>query len=125
MPKPFMMSKKLTICFLILLTLVIFSRCSRSHHQSEILFGIQVAQKELWDEAVFRWEKAVRENPSSAAAHNNLAVAYEKKGMMEKAREEYERALQLSPQNSYIKSNYENFKKNQEKEKKELPDENK
>ena len=74
------------------------------------MFGIRAAQKDLWNEAIFRWEKAVRSNPNSAAAHNNLAVAYEKKGLIEKAKKEYEIAIKLSPNHAQIKSNYQNFK---------------
>jgi Tfp pilus assembly protein PilF len=45
-----------------------------------------------------------------AAAHNNLAIAYEHEGELDKARAAYEKALQLEPNNSYIKQNYELFK---------------
>ena len=69
------------------------------------------AQKNLWDEAIFRWKKTLESDPNSAASHNNLAVAYEKKGMWEEAKKEYEMAIHLSPKNEYIQSNYERFKK--------------
>ncbi|MFW6161080.1 MAG: tetratricopeptide repeat protein [Acidobacteriota bacterium] len=84
--------------------------CSRMQTQTQIGFGITAAENELWDEAIFRWKKALLENPSSAAAHNNLAVAYEKRGLWEEAKKEYELALQLDPNNDYIQSNYKNFK---------------
>lgn len=83
------------------------------------------AQKELWEEAIFRWEKVLQVNPDSAVAHNNLAVAYEKKGLLERAQEEYEKALKLSPNNRYIKSNYEKFKKTLESDLKENKEEKK
>lgn len=79
---------------------------------SQLLFGIQAARQELWDEAIFRWKKAILSNPDSAAAHNNLAVAYEQKGLWEEARKEYEIALKLSPGNDHINANYQNFKRN-------------
>ena len=53
-------------------------------------------------------------NPDSVAAHNNLAVAYEKKGMFKEAKEEYERALKLNPNNKYVKANYKKFQRNLE-----------
>ncbi|MFP4081325.1 MAG: tetratricopeptide repeat protein [Candidatus Aminicenantes bacterium] len=87
--------------------------------QNQLQFGIEAAQKDLWDEAIFRWKKVIAHHPQSAAAHNNLAVAYEKKGWWEEAKKEYEIALKLNPDNSYIESNYEKFKKNQELSKKE------
>ncbi len=125
-----MTDKKIKLCaFLLIALTLILSGCSRSYKSSQIQFGIFAAQNDLWDEAIFRWKKAVQVNPESAAAHNNLAVAYEKKGLLEEAEKEYETALKLDPKNSYIKSNLENFKKNLasqgEEEKKEKKDEKK
>ena len=93
---------------------IFFSSCSQSILDKQIQFGIQSAQRELWDEAIFRWKKAALSNPKSAAPHNNLAVAYERKGLWQEAKKEYEIALKLDPKNSYIKQNYEKFKKNHE-----------
>ena len=45
-----------------------------------------VAQKGLWREAIYRWEKAVEIDPSYAAAYNDLAIAYEHEGDLDKAR---------------------------------------
>ena len=125
-----MTDKKIKLCaFLLIAFTLILSGCSRSYKSSQIQFGIFAAQNDLWDEAIFRWKKAVQSNPESAAAHNNLAVAYEKKGLLEEAEKEYETALKLDPKNSYIKANLENFKKNLESqgedEKKEKKDEKK
>lgn len=125
-----MIDKKVKLYVLILIAFtIILSACSRSYKSSQIKFGIFAAQNELWDEAIFRWKKAVQLNPESAAAHNNLAVAYEKKGLLDEAEKEYETALKLNPNNSYIKSNLENFKKSlasqDENEKKEKKDEKK
>lgn len=125
-----MIDKKIKLCALLLIAItIILSGCGRSYKSSQIQFGIFAAQNDLWDEAIFRWKKAVQVNPESAAAHNNLAVAYEKKGLLEEAEKEYETALKLDPKNSYIKANLENFKKNlaskDEEEKKEKKDEKK
>lgn len=119
------MFKKLTLSFLIVSIFIFFSYCSRSLQRTQIKFGITAAQKELWEEAIFRWERALQVNPNSAAAHNNLAVAYEKKGLLEKAQEEYEKALKLSPNNKYIKANYEKLKKTLESDLKENKEEKK
>jgi len=99
----------ISLSFIILIFLM--TGCVASLPKDQLDFGIQAAQKGLWDEAIFRWEKVVRSNPNSAAAHNNLGVAYEKKGDFEKAELEYKKALQLSPNNEQIQSNYNNFKK--------------
>jgi Tfp pilus assembly protein PilF len=78
--------------------------------QAEVQFGIEVAQKGLWREALYRWEKAVELDPQYAAAFNNLAIAYEHEGMFEKARQAYEKAAQLDPKNTFVRQNYEFFK---------------
>ena len=83
---------------------------ARSDAKKQVEFGISVAQKGLWREAIYRWERATEIDPTYAAAHNNLAIAYEHEGELDKARASYERALKLEPTNSYIKQNYELFK---------------
>jgi len=109
------MHKKLTFYLFALLVFVIsLSSCARQLMDNQLLFGIQAARQDLWDEAIFRWKKVVLSDANSAAAHNNLAVAYEKKGLWEEAKNEYEIALKLSPGNAHIKANYQNFKKNHE-----------
>ena len=103
---------------LLLLLFMVFTRCASPPPKSQLHFGILAAQSNLWDEAIFRWKKAIQLDPDSPAAHNNLAVAYEKKGLWEEARIEYEIALELNPKNEYIQSNYEKFKqRNQEGDK--------
>lgn len=82
----------------------------RSEAQAQVQFGIDVAQRGLWKEALYRWEKAVEIDPSYAAAYNNLAIAYEHEGMFEKARKAYDKALELDPKNVSIRQNYEFFK---------------
>jgi len=76
--------------------------------------GLWASRQQLWDEAIYRWRRALEADPRSAAAHNNLAVAYETKGLWEEARKEYEAALALAPQNSLIQSNFSRFKMNLE-----------
>lgn len=97
--------------FSFLLLSVLFSGCASQLQHNQMKFGIQSAQKDLWDEAIFRWEKSIRSGYNSAAAHNNLGVAYEKKGMMDEAEKEYKIALKLDPGNEHIQSNYTKFKK--------------
>jgi Tfp pilus assembly protein PilF len=83
---------------------------ARSDAKSQVEFGINVAQRGLWREAIYRWEKAVEIDPSYAAAFNDLAIAYEHEGQLEKARKAYEKALEIEPNNSQIRQNYELFK---------------
>src|SRR5262245_8547304 len=83
---------------------------ARSDARSQVEFGINVAQRGLWREAIYRWEKAVELDPTYAAAFNDLAVAYEHEGKLDKARQAYEKALTLEPNNTQIRQNYELFK---------------
>ena len=82
----------------------------RSDARAQVDFGINVAQRGLWREAIYRWEKAVQLDPTYAAALNDLAVAYEHEGQLAKAREAYEKALAIEPNNAQIKQNYDLFK---------------
>ena len=83
---------------------------ARSEARAQVEFGIDVAQRGLWREAIYRWEKAVEIDPTYAEAHNNLAIGYEHEGEFEKARQTYEKAIKLAPNNMQIQQNYELFK---------------
>ena|SRR5438105_3814431 len=83
---------------------------ARADAKKQVEFGIAVAQKGLWREAIYRWERAVQIDPKYAEALNNLAIAYEHEGDLDKARIAYEKALGLQPDNAQIKQNYELFK---------------
>jgi Flp pilus assembly protein TadD len=82
----------------------------RGEAKEQVEFGVQVAQRGLWREAIYRWERATQIDPSYAAAFNNLAVAYEQQGELAKARAAYEKAAQLEPGNQLIKQNFDLFK---------------
>jgi tetratricopeptide (TPR) repeat protein len=82
----------------------------RDEARSQVDFGINVAQRGLWREAIYRWEKAVELDPKYAAAYNDLAIAYEHEGQLDKARKAYDKALELEPNNTQIRQNYDLFK---------------
>jgi len=77
--------------------------------QSQIAFGSEVARKGLWREAAFRFEQAIVREPGNPRAHNNLAVALEATGEFARALGEYKKALDLGPNDSYIRRNYARF----------------
>lgn len=83
---------------------------ARGDARQQVEFGIAVAQRGLWREAIFRWQRATELDPSYAQAFNNLAIGYEHEGDLNKAREAYDKALRLDPTNANIKQNYELFK---------------
>ena len=92
------------------LSATLASAADRKAAQSQVEFGIRVAQQGLWREAIYRWQRAVELDPTYAAAFNNLAVAYEQSGEFEKAKQAYMRASELDPKNAYIKQNVDLFK---------------
>lgn len=97
----------------LLLTLILAAGCSHrgamEHASTQDNFGVQMARMNLWREAMFRFQRAVQIDPSSASAHNNLAVAYEANGDFDSAAKEYREALRLDRSNQYIQKNYSRF----------------
>jgi Flp pilus assembly protein TadD len=83
---------------------------ARADARAQVEFGIDVAQRGLWREAIYRWQKAVEIDPTYAEAHNDLAIGYEHEGEFDKARQAYEQAVKLAPHNLQIQQNYELFK---------------
>ena len=81
----------------------------RSEAKAQVDFGIELAQKQLWKEAEFRWEKAVELDPTYAAAWNNLAIAYEQQGKFEEAKKAYVKATDLDGKNTFIRQNQDMF----------------
>lgn len=82
----------------------------RSDSKSQVEFGIELAQKGLWKEAEFRWEKAVELDPTYPSAWNNLGIAYEQQGKFPEALKAYEKARELDPKNNFILQNYDLFR---------------
>lgn len=104
------MKRALASCCLLLL---LSAGCSHAPQlnrpNTQDNFGVQMAKMSLWREALFRFQRAVQLNPGDAMAHNNLAVAYEANGDVEKARKEYLEALKLDKSNQYIQKNYSRY----------------
>ena len=100
--------------FLILLfsVLVVVPAYADRHTDAlaQVSFGITVAQKGLWSEALLRWTKAVELDPNYAAAWNDLGVAYEQQGKFPDALKAYEKAIKLEPNNRNIRDNYDLFR---------------
>jgi Flp pilus assembly protein TadD len=90
----------------------------RNEAKEQVEFGIQVAQRGLWREAIYRWERATQLDPTYAAAFNNLAVAYEHEGQLDKARAAYEKAVSLDPNSEMIRQNFALFKEINDRAKK-------
>jgi len=76
---------------------------------SQMEFGVTMAQRGLWSEALFRFQQADRESPGDPKVLNNLAVAYEATGQYDKALASYKEALQVAPENRDLRRNYARF----------------
>lgn len=98
----------IAVCALVFTTPLSADR--RSESKEQVQFGIELAQKGLWKEAEFRWEKAVELDPTYSSAWNNLGIAYEQQGKFPDALKAYEKAKSLDPKNTYIQQNYDLFR---------------
>ena len=83
---------------------------ARSEARQWVEFGIAVSLRGLWREAIYRFAKATELDPTYASAFNNLAIGYEHEGQMDKARQAYEKAIELAPKDQQIRQNYELFR---------------
>jgi len=72
-------------------------------------FGVEMARKGLWREALFRFRQAGAMEPGNVRAMNNLAVAYEAVGLFDQALETYREALRVSPNDGELRRNYSQF----------------
>ncbi|SUZ91327.1 uncharacterized protein METZ01_LOCUS44181 [marine metagenome] len=88
----------------------VVSADDRADAKRQVEFGIEVAERGLWREATYRWNRAVEIDPTYAAAWNNLAIAYEHAGKFDDARKAYEQAGKLDPDNLTIQQNFDLFK---------------
>jgi Flp pilus assembly protein TadD len=71
--------------------------------------GVQAAQHNYWQEALFRFESARSLDPNDAEILNNTAVALEAMGRYDDALATYKLALHNAPRNSVIRKNYARF----------------
>ena len=102
-------TKALRLVCIILLASFFPGAARHDNFKQEMRFGAEAAQRGLWREAAFRWEKILKADPDNARVHNNLAVASESLGQFDRARKEYEEARRLAPDKKEIRNNYESF----------------
>lgn len=63
-----------------------------------LLFSIRIVDRNRdWKDAFSLWAKTVRTSPLCARARNNLGAEFDKKGMIDKAIAEYEKAISIKP----------------------------
>lgn len=76
---------------------------------SQLAFGVDMAKRGLWSEALFRFHEAEKLEPQNPRVLNNLGVAYEATGEYEKALAFYQQALKIEPNNRELRANYGRF----------------
>jgi len=76
---------------------------------AQLEFGVEMAKRGLWSEALFRFKQAERLSPGEPTILNNLAVAYEALGRFDKALEFYQQAIKVDRTNRDLKRNYSRF----------------
>jgi Flp pilus assembly protein TadD len=76
---------------------------------AQLSFGVEMARRGLWSEALFRFQQAERLDPGNARVYNNLAVASEALGRFEDAQRYYQEALSRAPQDEDLRRNYARF----------------
>jgi tetratricopeptide (TPR) repeat protein len=73
--------------------------------EAYILYGVALLQAERYKEAEKNLRRAIRKNPRSVKAHNNLGALYYKIGQTDKAAGEWKKALAIEPDNTIAKQN--------------------
>ncbi|HEV2853031.1 MAG TPA: tetratricopeptide repeat protein [Thermoanaerobaculia bacterium] len=76
---------------------------------AQLAFGVDMARRGLWNEALFRFQEAEKLDPSNPRIQSNMGVAYEASGQFDKALESYKKALNLAPNDKEIRANYGRF----------------
>jgi tetratricopeptide (TPR) repeat protein len=93
--------------------LLVLSACSGygrpNQANAQLAFGVDMARRGLWDEALFRFQEAEKLEPQNARIQSNLGVAYEAAGQFDKALDQYKKALNLAPNDKDIRTNYARF----------------
>lgn len=77
--------------------------------KTQLQFGVEMAQRGLWSEALFRFRQAEAQRPDDPRVLNNMAIAYEALGQFENALQRYQDALKADPNNRELRRNYSRF----------------
>ena len=108
-PKPLLQVGLLSLLGLLLAAPSALAKDKPVTAKDEIAFGIRMAERELWSEALFRFQQAEKLGARSAAVYNNMAVAYEALGVFDEAREYYQKALSVDRDSQSLRHNYSRF----------------
>lgn len=93
----------------VLLTGLTPALAAKSPSEQQLAFGVDMARRGLWREALFRFLEAERLDPGNPRILSNVAVAQEAVGDFDKALEYYQKAVKADPASREIKTNYARF----------------
>lgn len=77
--------------------------------EDEMRVGVEAGRRGYWQEALFRFERAIAKEPANGELLNNLAVTQEALGRFDDALATYKDALKVEPKNQSIRRNYARF----------------
>lgn len=98
-----------TLCSILVGSAVVAKEPKAPDVESQIEFGVKMAKRGLWNEALFRFQQASHLKVDDPKILNNVAVAYEATGRYDEALETYQRALKVAPGNRDLRANYSRF----------------
>ena len=84
-------------------------KASADNASEQLAFGVDMAKRGLWSEALFRFKQAQRQRPDDPRILNNMAVAHEALGNFDRALEYYQQAIKADRTNRELKRNYSRF----------------
>ena len=85
------------------------SKDKKNDASQQMQFGVDMAKRGLWSEALFRFKQVEKIQPNNARNLNNMAVAYEALGLFEQALDYYQQAIKGNPSDKDLKRNYSRF----------------
>jgi tetratricopeptide (TPR) repeat protein len=102
------------ICLVCLVAVLLLQAPGVSYAKSDgasaqLAFGVDMARRGLWKEALFRFQQAEKLEPENPRIQSDLGVAAEAAGQFDKALEYYQKALRLAPNDKGIRTNYTRF----------------
>jgi len=108
------MRPSIRLCSVSLLALPLLLACGNHYGRpdkpsSQLAFGVDMAKRGLWSEAMFRFQQAERLEPDNPRIQSNLGVASEAAGDYDKALSYYKKALKLDPNSKDLRANYARF----------------
>ena len=77
--------------------------------EEQMAFGVDMAKRGLWREALFRFQRARQLDAGTPRVLNNMAVAFEAVGDFDRALEYYKLALESDSGNKDLRKNYARF----------------